>query len=97
MMLMLNLPAKITHNDAGTLARNLTSQVSAQPDAVVVGAQQLVEFDSSALAVLLACRRAALAAGKQFSVNSLPSKLTQLATLYGVVQLMTPAVATGQP
>ena len=96
-MLMLNLPAKITHNDAGTLARNLTSQVSAQPDVVVVGAQQLVEFDSSALAVLLACRRAALAAGKQFSVNSLPSKLTQLATLYGVVQLLKPSVAIKQP
>ena len=94
---MLSLPVKITHNDANALARNLTSQVSAQPDAVVVGAQQLVEFDSSALAVLLACRRAALVAGKQFSVSGLPSKLAQLATLYGVAQLMTPAFATGQP
>ena len=94
---MFNLPAKITHNDANALARNLTGQVSAQPNAVVVGAQQLVEFDSSALAVLLACRRAALAAGKQFSVNSLPSKLAQLATLYGVAQLMTPPVATEPP
>ena len=94
---MLNLPVKITHNDANALARNLTGQVFAQPNAVVVGAQQLVEFDSSALAVLLACRRAALAAGKQFSVNSLPSKLAQLATLYGVAQLMTPPVATEPP
>ena len=94
---MLNLPAKITHSDAGALALNLISQVSAQPDAVVVGADQLVEFDSSALAVLLACRRAALAAGKQFSVIGLPGKLAQLATLYGVVQLMTPAVAAEKP
>ena len=94
---MLILPVKITHNDADALARNLTGQVSAQPNAVVVDAQQLVEFDSSALAVLLACRRAALGAGKQFSVIALPSKLAQLATLYGVAQLMTPAVAAEQP
>ena len=94
---MLNLPVKITHNDAGALASNLIGQVSAQPDTVEVGAQQLVEFDSSALAVLLACRRAALAAGKQFSVSALPSKLAQLATLYGVAQLMTPAFATKLP
>ena len=91
---MLNLPVKITHNDAGALASNLIGQVSAEPDVVVVGAQQLLEFDSSALAVLLACRRAALAAGKQFSVSGLPSKLSQLAILYGVVQLMKPVVAT---
>ena len=94
---MLILPIKITHNDADALASNLTGQVSAQPDAVVVDAQQLVEFDSSALAVLLACRRVALAAGKQFSVSGLPSKLAQLATLYGVAQLMTPAFATKLP
>ena len=93
---MLKLPVKITHNDAGALVSNLIGQVFAQPDAVEVGAQQLVEFDSSALAVLLACRRAALAAGKQFSVSALPSKLAQLATLYGVEQLMTSAAANGQ-
>lgn len=94
---MLNLPAKITHEDAGVLASNLAGHVSAQPGVVVVNAQQLVEFDSSALAVLLTCRRAALTAGKQFSVNGLPSKLAQLATLYGVAQLMTPTVATESP
>ena len=94
---MLILPIKITHNDADALASSLNGQVSAQPDAVVVDAQQLVEFDSSALAVLLACRRVALAAGKQFSVSGLPSKLAQLATLYGVAQLMTPAFATKLP
>ena len=94
---MLNLPARITYNDANVLARNLTGQISAQPDAVVVGGQQLVEFDSSALAVLLACRRSALAAGKQFSVDSLPAKLEQLAALYGVAQLMMPPIATELP
>ena len=94
---MLNLPARITYSDANVLARNLTGQISAQPNAVVLGGQQLVEFDSSALAVLLACRRAALAAGKQFSVDSLPSKLAQLAALYGVAQLMMPPIASELP
>lgn len=94
---MLNLPARITYSDANVLARNLTGQISVQPNAVVVGGQQLVEFDSSALAVLLACRRSALAAGKQFSVNSLPAKLAQLAALYGVAQLMMPPAITELP
>ena len=94
---MLNLPARITYSDANVLARNLTGQISAQPNAVVLGGQQLVEFDSSALAVLLACRRAALAAGKQFSVDSLPAKLEQLAALSGVAQLMMPPIATELP
>ena len=94
---MLNLPARITYSDANVLARNLTGQISAQPNAVVVSGQQLVEFDSSALAVLLACRRSALAAGKQFSVDSLPAKLEQLAALYGVAQLMMPPIATELP
>lgn len=90
---MLSLPAKITHSDADALARSLVEQVSAQSSTVVVEAQQLVDFDSSALAVLLACRRAALASGKLFAVNDLPSKLVQLASLYGVAQLLVPAPA----
>lgn len=94
---MLNLPAKVTHNDAEALARTLTSQVYGQPDVVVVSAHQVVEFDSSALAVLLSCRRAALSAGKQFSVTSLPDKLAQLAGLYGVGQLLMPPVANEFP
>ncbi len=85
---MLNLPAKLTHDDADALARSLKSQISAQAPVVVVKADQLREFDSSALAVLLACRREALALGKQFSARDLPSKLVQLATLYGVAQLL---------
>ena len=85
---MLNLPAKVTHDDAHALSQSLKSQILTHSGAVVVMADQLREFDSSALAVLLACRRGALAAGKPFSVRGLPSKLVQLATLYGVAQLV---------
>lgn len=90
---MLNLPVRITHDDADALARSLASQVSAQSGDVVIQAVQLAEFDSSAVAVLLACRRAALAAGKGFSVAGLPDKLAQLATLYGVRQLLEPGAS----
>ena len=54
----------------------------------VADAIALKEFDSSALAVLLACRRQVLAAGKGFSVRGLPDRLRQLAGLYGVQDLL---------
>ena len=56
--------------------------------AVVLDATALTQFDSSALAVMLACRRDALAAGKTFSVQGLAARLSQLASLYGVAELL---------
>lgn len=85
---MLSLPAKLTLNDADAIARNLKSQISSQPGEVAIDASLLQEFDSSALAVLVACRREALAAGKQFAVSQLPDKLAQLASLYGIDPLL---------
>ena len=60
----------------------------AQPENVVADAGALIEFDSSALAVLLECRREALAAGKSFAVLAAPARLRQLAGLYGVADLI---------
>lgn len=85
---VLNLPAVVTHAQALETAQALTTQVAAQPAAVVLDASALTQFDSSALAVMLACRREALAAGKTFAVNGLPPALSQLAGLYGVVELI---------
>ena len=59
---------------------------------VVADASALSRFDSSAIAVLLDCRREALALGKSFSVKGLPSRLRVLAGLYGVADLL-PATA----
>ena len=89
---MLTLPVVLTHAVAAEFARGLKSQVATQPAAVLVEASALQEFDSSALAVLLACRREALAAGKAFSVQGLSARLRQLAGLYGVAELI-PATA----
>ena len=85
---MLNLPANLTHAQAAELAPRLKELVKAEASALVVDASALQVFDSSALAVLLASRREALAEGKGFSVQGLPARLRQLATLYGVSELI---------
>ena len=89
---MLTLPSVLTHAVAAEFALGLKSAVRQQPAAVVADASALQEFDSSALAVLLECRREALAAGKAFSVRGLPARLRQLAGLYGVAELIPAAV-----
>ena len=58
---------------------------------MVVDAGALATFDTSALAVLLECRRTALFDGRGFMVKALPPALASLAGLYGVQELL-PAV-----
>jgi phospholipid transport system transporter-binding protein len=90
---MLVLPAELTHDQAPACARMLAQAIKVDTDAAVVAdAAALMRFDSSALAVLLECRREALAAGKSFSVARMPPRLRELATLYGVAELL-PAAA----
>jgi phospholipid transport system transporter-binding protein len=85
---MIALPPELTHEVAAGFDLDLKRQVQSQPDAVVADASALQTFDSSALAVLLACRREALAAGKTFAVQGLPPRLRQLSKLYGVAELI---------
>jgi phospholipid transport system transporter-binding protein len=89
---MLTLPAVLTHEVAAEYTLGLKKLIQTEPAAVVSDASALRVFDSSALAVLLACRREAVAAGKTFSVLGLPERLRQLAALYGVAELF-PATA----
>ena len=91
---MLRLPATLTHAQAAQVARELGGQVASQSADVVLEASELHEFDSSALAVMLACRRDALALGKAFSVHGMPARLRQLAGLYGVAELVPAALPT---
>jgi phospholipid transport system transporter-binding protein len=85
---VLTLPAVVTHAQALETARGLAAQVADQIEGVVLDVSALKQFDSSALAVMLTCRRAAMAAGKTFAVRGLPAKLGQLAGLYGVTELI---------
>lgn len=89
---MLTLPAVVTHDLALDAARSLKALVANQPAEVVLDASALKQFDSSALAVMLACRREAMASGKAFAVQGLPASLAQLAGLYGVAELIPAAV-----
>jgi phospholipid transport system transporter-binding protein len=88
---VLTLPAVLTHAASAAFARGLPQAMQSQPAEVVADASALQQFDSSALAVLLECRRQALAAGKTFSVHGAPARLLELAGLYGVEALISPA------
>ena len=89
---MLVLPAELTHAQAPACARMLAQALRAEPAPVAVAdASALQRFDSSALAVLLDCRREALALGKGFAVSGLEPRLRALATLYGVGELLADA------
>ncbi len=85
---MLMLPAEITHGSARSCAHMLAQALQQSDQAVVADASALAKFDSSALAVLLNCRREAQVAGKTFSVRALPPKLRALASMYGVAELL---------
>jgi len=86
---MLLLPTELTQREASACLDRLLAQIGSE-SAVLADASALLRFDSAALAVLLACRRASLAADKTFAVQQLPPKLRQLAGLYGVIDLLMP-------
>ncbi|MBE7366335.1 STAS domain-containing protein [Ramlibacter pallidus] len=89
---MLVLPTELTHATATACCRMLAQALRSDPAGhAVADASALRQFDSSALAVLLECRREALALGKTFSVAQLPPRLRELAGLYGVGELLPPA------
>ena len=90
---VLKLPAVLTHAEASSFTLKLAQEVSNQAAEVVVDASALRQFDSSALAVLLECRRKALAVDKAFSVWAAPARLIQLAGVYGVKELIPAASA----
>jgi phospholipid transport system transporter-binding protein len=86
---MLVLPSRLTHDEAPACVYMLQQGLDGQTEsATVVDASALVHFDSSALAVLLECRREASARGRGFAVKGLPARLRELATLYGVAGLL---------
>ncbi|MCZ2103587.1 MAG: STAS domain-containing protein [Comamonadaceae bacterium] len=89
---MLVLPPELTHAQAGACLQLLLQALQAETGSqVVVDGSALATFDSSALAVLLECRRTALYGDRGLVVKALPASLAQLAQLYGVHELL-PAV-----
>ena len=88
----LQLPKELTYRQGRDCLQRLRPLVTGHADSqVVVDASAVKVFDSAALAVLLACRRAAQEAGKQLVVEGLPKGLQSMAALYGVDGLLMPA------
>ena len=61
---------------------------TSQDRVILIDASDLRQFDSSALAVLLACRRQARRLGRTLQVQGLSARLSELAGLYGVMALL---------
>lgn len=86
---MLTLPATITISEASDTMSALAQATSGESGAeLTLDATALVRFDTSALAVLLECRRLAQAHGKRFALVGAPSRLIDLARLYGLSSLL---------
>lgn len=85
---MLALPAVLTHAQAGACLEQLCAGAATSGPLVVLDAQALQEFDSSALAVLLALRRTCLRLGKPLRIEGAPARFMHLAALYGVRALL---------
>ena len=82
-MASIALPATLTLADASATLAGLLEAIGSDPTPVL-DATGLQNLDSAAVAVLLQCRRSALAAGKDLQIVGAPPKLAQLAQLYGV-------------
>lgn len=88
-MAVLRLPSVLMHAQAPACRQQLAQAMAASPDRVLLlDASDLTQFDSSALAVLLACRREAQALGRSLKLQGMPDKLRELAVLYGVLALL---------
>lgn len=85
---MITLPSELTYAHATDCLAQLIAPLAEQASPVQVDAASLQHFDSSALAVLLAFRRACTDVGKPMVVQGLPDGLRDLAVLYGVEDLL---------
>ena len=74
--------ATLTHASAKSALAAGLARIEA--GATAVDCAQLNQFDSSALAVLLAWRRAAQARGQALDIVNVPSGLASLAQVYGI-------------
>jgi phospholipid transport system transporter-binding protein len=92
--MVLDLPQELTHAQANVCLAQLVEGLKKQsgPD-VVLNASGLQRFDSAALAVLLEFKRQCMASSKRFSIQGMPKQLGDLATLYGIAELLPLATA----
>lgn len=83
------MPEQLTLSGAAqTLERLRDALVSQSGPVVVLNAEPLKVFDTSAVAVLLELRNALMGQGKTLQVARMPQRLRALVTLYGVAELL---------
>jgi phospholipid transport system transporter-binding protein len=88
-MRALKLPPTLLHDQADACLAQWVSQLPpVLPPCVALDASPLAEFDSSALAVLLGLRRILKGKGSALQVEGITPRLRELATLYGVQELL---------
>ena len=91
----LKLPATLQHDQADAClalwASQLAQSSAALPPEVALDASELAKFDSSALAVLLGLRRLLGHKGSALRVEGMTPRLRELASLYGVMDLLQPS------
>ena len=86
---MIVLPAELLQTTANQALLTLVPALDSATDAqVIVEASPLTRFDSTALAVCLELRRVAARAGKSLVWQGLPTRLGDLAKLYGIAELL---------
>lgn len=90
-MAAMRLPERITLREARGVLQALAAELAAQPGApaaIELDASALVQFDSSALGVLVGLHRRAAQAGRSCRLVGMPLRLSELARLYGVSELV---------
>ena len=85
---MLMLPQELTLDVAAAALGTLHADAARSQGTLAIDASALTAFDTAALALLLQAKRLAQSAGRAFEVRGAPSKLRQLAQLYGVDGLL---------
>jgi phospholipid transport system transporter-binding protein len=84
----MKLPQSLTLDSAAAALDLLRADAAGSQGALAIDASALTAFDTAALALLLQARRLAQSGGRAFEVRGAPPKLTQLAQLYGVAELL---------
>lgn len=79
------LPVSVTQDNAVQLEKDGLLNL---PSLRTVDCINLKDFDSTVLIVLLAWQKKLQADGQQISVQNVPEKLTVLASVYGVSELL---------
>ena len=86
---MLVLPHELTQSQAMASLATLSKDMRAHAEReVMLDAKPLTRFDSAALAVLLELQRQAATSGKRLLISGLPGRLSDLAALYGIAELL---------